>query len=103
LRSALLCRHLCRIAQTRLADVCGTFRTSRDVRLESGMRTKADIGRLPSSHLRFAAVAFSAVVSLMQGFFLFNAATGLVELVSIGPAAPAALLTSIATSGATHF
>jgi uncharacterized membrane protein YjjP (DUF1212 family) len=41
-------------------------------------------------HLPFAAVAFSAVVSLMPGFFLFNAATGLVELVSIGPSAPAA-------------
>ena len=54
-------------------------------------------------HLPFAAVAFSAVVSLMPGFFLFNAATGLVELVSIGPAAPAALLTSIVTSGATAF
>jgi hypothetical protein len=50
-------------------------------------------------HPPFAAVAFSAVVSLMLGFFLFNAATGLVELVSIGPSAPAALLTSIATSG----
>src|SRR6266481_4318929 len=49
-------------------------------------------------HLPFAAVAFSAVVSMMPGFFLFNAATGLVELVSIGPTAPAALLTSIATS-----
>ena len=54
-------------------------------------------------HLPFAAVAFSAVVSLMPGFFLFNAATGLVELVSIGPGAPAALLISIATSGATAF
>jgi hypothetical protein len=54
-------------------------------------------------HLPFAAVAFSAVVSLMPGFFLFNAATGLVELVSIGPTAPAALLTSIVTSGATAF
>lgn len=53
--------------------------------------------------LPFAAVAFSAVVSLMPGFFLFNAATGLVELVSIGPAAPAALLTSIVTSGTTAF
>jgi uncharacterized membrane protein YjjB (DUF3815 family) len=52
-------------------------------------------------HLPFAAVAFSAVVSLMPGFFLFNAATGLVELVSIGPSAPAALLTSIAANGAT--
>jgi hypothetical protein len=39
----------------------------------------------------------------MPGFFVFNAATSLVELVSIGPTAPAALLTSIAASGATHF
>jgi uncharacterized membrane protein YjjP (DUF1212 family) len=54
-------------------------------------------------HLPFAAVAFSAVVSMMPGFFLFNAATGLVELVSIGPSASAALLTSIATSSATAF
>jgi uncharacterized membrane protein YjjP (DUF1212 family) len=54
-------------------------------------------------HLPFAAVAFSAVVSLMPGFFLFNAATGLAELVSIGPSAPALLLTSIAASGATAF
>lgn len=54
-------------------------------------------------HLPFAAVAFSAVVSLMPGFFLFNAATGLVELVSIGPNAPPALLTSIVTNGATAF
>jgi uncharacterized membrane protein YjjB (DUF3815 family) len=51
-------------------------------------------------HLPFAAVGFSAVVSLMPGFFLFNAATGLVELISIGPTA---LLTSIVTSGATAF
>jgi uncharacterized membrane protein YjjP (DUF1212 family) len=54
-------------------------------------------------HLPFAALAFSAVVSLMPGFFLFNAATGLVELISIGPSAPAALLTSIAVNGATAF
>jgi hypothetical protein len=52
-------------------------------------------------HLPFAAVAFSAVVSLMPGFFLFNAATALFALVSIGPSAPTALLTSIAASGAT--
>jgi uncharacterized membrane protein YjjB (DUF3815 family) len=54
-------------------------------------------------HLPFAAVAFSAVVSLMPGFFLFNTATGLVELVSIGPAAPAALLTGIVANSATAF
>ncbi|MEA2884687.1 MAG: hypothetical protein QOH32_3943 [Bradyrhizobium sp.] len=54
-------------------------------------------------HLPFAALAFSAVVSLMPGFFLFNVATGLVELVSIGPGAPPALLTSIATNGVTAF
>jgi uncharacterized membrane protein YjjP (DUF1212 family) len=54
-------------------------------------------------HLPFAALAFSAVVSLMPGFFLFNAATGIVELVSIGPSAPAALLTSIAANGAMAF
>ena len=54
-------------------------------------------------HLPFAALAFSAVVSLMPGFFLFNAAIGLVELVSIGPSAPAALLTSIAANGAMAF
>jgi uncharacterized membrane protein YjjP (DUF1212 family) len=54
-------------------------------------------------HLPFAALAFSAVVSLMPGFFLFNAATGLVELVSIGSSAPPVLLTSIAANGATAF
>jgi uncharacterized membrane protein YjjP (DUF1212 family) len=54
-------------------------------------------------HMPFAALAFSAAVPLMPGFFLFNAAIGLVELVSIGPSAPAALLTSIAANGATAF
>jgi uncharacterized membrane protein YjjB (DUF3815 family) len=54
-------------------------------------------------NLPFAAVAFSAVVSLMPGFFLFNTAIGLVELVSIGPSAPPALLTGIAASGVTAF
>jgi uncharacterized membrane protein YjjP (DUF1212 family) len=51
----------------------------------------------------FAAVAFSAVVSLMPGIFLFNAAIGLVEMVAIGPSAPAALLIGIVTNGATAF
>ena len=54
-------------------------------------------------HLPFAAIAFSAVVSLMPGFFLFNAATGLVELISMGPRAPAPLLISIVTSRTTAF
>jgi uncharacterized membrane protein YjjP (DUF1212 family) len=54
-------------------------------------------------HLSFAAVAFTAVVSLMPGFYLFNAATGLFELVSIGPNAPPALLTSIVANGVTAF
>jgi hypothetical protein len=54
-------------------------------------------------HLPFAAIAFSAVVSLMPGFFLFNAAAGLVELVSMGPRAPVTLLMSIVTSAATAF
>lgn len=54
-------------------------------------------------HLPFAAVAFSAVVSLMPGFYLFNAATGIVELVSIGPNAPPAMLTGVVASGGTAF
>jgi uncharacterized membrane protein YjjB (DUF3815 family) len=49
-------------------------------------------------HLPFAAIAFFAVVSLMPSFFLFDAATGLVELVLIGPRAPAELLASIVTA-----
>jgi uncharacterized membrane protein YjjP (DUF1212 family) len=54
-------------------------------------------------HLPFAALAFSAVVPLMPGFFLFNAAAGIVELVSIGPSAPGVLMTSIAANGAMAF
>ena len=54
-------------------------------------------------HLPFAALAFSAVVSMMPGLFLFHAARGVVELVSIGPSAPATLLTTIAANGATAF
>jgi hypothetical protein len=40
---------------------------------------------------------------MMPGLFLFQAASALVGLVSIGPRAPAALLTSIAANGATAF
>jgi uncharacterized membrane protein YjjP (DUF1212 family) len=54
-------------------------------------------------HLPFAAFGFSAVVSLMPGFFLFHAAGALVQLVSIGPAASPALLTSIVANGGTAF
>ena len=54
-------------------------------------------------HLPFAAVGFSAVVSMMPGFFLFRAASAMVELVSIGPRAPAELLTGIVANGATAF
>ncbi len=54
-------------------------------------------------HLPFAALAFSAVVSMMPGFFLFQAARGVIDLVSVGPTAPATLLVTIAANGATAF
>src|SRR5882672_8517304 len=53
-------------------------------------------------HLPFAALAFSAVVSMMPGFFMFHAAGAVIELVSIGPSAPATVLT-IAANAATAF
>lgn len=54
-------------------------------------------------HLPFAALAFSAVVSMIPGFFLFQAAGAIVELVSMGSRAPETLLTNIAANGATTF
>lgn len=54
-------------------------------------------------HLPFAALGFSAVVSMMPGFFLFHAAGGLVELVSIGSRAPTDMLAGIVANGATAF
>ncbi len=54
-------------------------------------------------HLPFAALGFSAVVSMMPGFFLFQAASGLVELVSMGARAPTTLLTNVAADGTTAF
>jgi uncharacterized membrane protein YjjP (DUF1212 family) len=53
--------------------------------------------------LPFAAVGFSAVVSMMPGFFLFRAASGLVELVSIGQGAPARLLAGTISDAGTAF
>jgi uncharacterized membrane protein YjjB (DUF3815 family) len=58
----------------------------------------ADRLRLP-----LGAVGFSAVVSMMPGLFLFRAASGLVELVSIRKDAPADLLLSVVANGTTAF
>ncbi|MEI9984174.1 MAG: threonine/serine exporter family protein [Aliidongia sp.] len=54
-------------------------------------------------HLPFAALGFSAVVSMMPGLFLFRAASALVGTVSIGDSAPLSLLESIVTNGTTAF
>jgi uncharacterized membrane protein YjjP (DUF1212 family) len=59
----------------------------------------ADRLRLP-----FAALAFSAVVSMMPGYNMFQSASALIRLVSnTPPASPVALLISIAANGTTAF
>ena len=54
-------------------------------------------------HLPFAALGFSAVVSMMPGLYLFRAASALVGLVSMGDQAPPNLLQTAVTNGATAF
>ena len=56
----------------------------------------ADQMRLP-----FAGLAFASVVSLIPGVFLFRMAGGIVELVTLGPQAPQALLIQVVADGAT--
>ena len=48
-------------------------------------------------------MAYCAAVSMMLGIFLFHAAKVAIELRSIGPSAPAILLTNVAANGATAF
>jgi uncharacterized membrane protein YjjB (DUF3815 family) len=52
-------------------------------------------------HLPHAAVGFSAIVSMMPGFYVFHAASDLSELVSKGPRAPAELTAAVVSNGAT--
>ena len=40
---------------------------------------------------------------MMPGFFMFHAAGAVIELVAIGPSAPATVLTTIAANAATAF
>jgi uncharacterized membrane protein YjjB (DUF3815 family) len=54
-------------------------------------------------HLPFAALGFSAVVSMMPGLYLFRAASALISIVSIGNKAPLSLLESMITNGTTVF
>ena len=53
--------------------------------------------------LPFAAVGFTAVVSMMPGFFLFRAASTLLEVVAVGPRASAELVPAVVANGVTAF
>lgn len=54
-------------------------------------------------HLPFAALGFSAVVSMMPGLYLFRTASAFVSLVSLGDRAPPNLLQTAVTNGGTAF
>jgi uncharacterized membrane protein YjjP (DUF1212 family) len=56
----------------------------------------ADRTRMP-----FGALAFTSVVSLIPGIFLFRMASGLVELIGLGDKAPVELLLETVTDGTT--
>jgi len=53
--------------------------------------------------LPFAAVGFSAIVSMMPGFYLFRAASTLLELVASGPSVSAELVPAVVANGVTAF
>ena len=60
---------------------------------------------LIADHLRlpFAGLAFSSVVSLIPGVFLFRMAGGMVDLVTLGTKTPQGLAVQILADGATAF
>jgi uncharacterized membrane protein YjjB (DUF3815 family) len=58
----------------------------------------ADYLRLP-----FAGLAFSSVVSLIPGVFLFRMAGGMVDLVTLGAKTPQDLVVQILADGTTAF